>query len=409
MQVTLLNKSKCALLILSTLVSGSVLARPFNYQFDKDDAQGFSPFVDAELGYNSNVTHANDNEIDSGFVTVTPGVDYTYRTGESRLSALYIADGGYYFDSSDDNYFDQYLELNGALQFNIRHRLNLIYGFYDTHEERGQGLTEGISRLVNDTIEYQQQQFLADYTFGAKQAKGQIKLHAGLETREYQNYRTIDSDTGTKYNDYELISYGGRFLYRIKSGAQAFISVQREDKQFDYAARELAKRDNISDYYAVGALWQLTGKTQGEASIGYQTKDFDDNSFEDFSGLSWRANLTWQPKQQTKFKLRTSQSAEDPDQYGGYTDETYFGLAWAQQWRDRLISTVGASWEGDDFNGGGYDGREDDLTTLLFKLRYQFSRQFSFGARYEYEDKSSNVSDIEYSQHIIGFFSQVEF
>ncbi|MGR5543342.1 hypothetical protein ACPV5V_32795, partial [Vibrio campbellii] len=79
--------------------------------------------------------------------------------------------------------------------------------------------------------------FLADYTFGAKQAKGQIKLHARLETREYQNYRTIDSDTGTKYNDYELISYGGRFLYRIKSGAQAFISVQREDKQFDYAAR----------------------------------------------------------------------------------------------------------------------------------------------------------------------------
>ncbi|GAL11901.1 capsular polysaccharide synthesis enzyme CpsB [Vibrio astriarenae] len=200
-----------SLIAISPLLISSALARPYHHQFGQQNAQGFKPFVKGELGYNSNVTHAQSNEIDSSFVTVTPGLEYTHRQGESRLSALYIADAGYYFDSSDDNYVDQYLELNGALRFNIRHRLNLIYGFHDSHEERGQGLTEGISRLVEDTIEYQQQQFMAQYVFGADQAKGQIQVHTGLDIREYQNYREINANTGTKYNDYDLLQYGGRF------------------------------------------------------------------------------------------------------------------------------------------------------------------------------------------------------
>lgn len=185
--------------------------------------------------------------------------------------------------------------------------------------------------------------------------------------------------------------------------------MEREDKQYDNTVSGLAKRDNTSDYYAIGAVWQLTGKTQGEASIGYQSKDFDDGRFQDFSGLSWRANLTWQPKQQSKFRLRTSQSAEDPDQYGGYTDETVIGLAWDQQWRERLISTIGFSWENDEFNDGNNDGRKDDLTTALLRLRYQFNHQFSFSVRYEHEIKSSNQSSVEYSQHILGLFTQAEF
>ncbi|MDR9828613.1 outer membrane beta-barrel protein [Vibrio sp. FNV 38] len=395
--------------LLTLLSTSFVWARPFNYEFSEQRSQGFTPFINAELGHNSNVTHSSDHEISSGFATLTPGGEYTFRKGESRFSGLYIADAGYYFDSSDDSYFDQYVELNASMLFGIRHRLELIYGFHDTHEERGQGVTEGISQQVNDLIEYQQQQFLSTYTFGAHQAKGQIRVHAGLESRQYQNYRMISQTDGTKYSDYDSLNYGGRFLYRIRGESQAFIGIDRQDRQYDYTQVGLASRDSVSDYYAIGALWQISGKTRGEASIGYQSKDFDSNSFQDFSGLSWRANLTWQPKNQTRFKLRTSQSAQDPDRYGGYTDETYVGLAWEQQWRDRLLSTLGASWKGSQFNDGLYEGRNDDVLSALVKLEYKYNRQLSFGGQWEYEDKTSNNNNVEYTQHIFGVITQVKF
>ncbi|GAL11902.1 hypothetical protein JCM19233_2892 [Vibrio astriarenae] len=48
--------------------------------------------------------------------------------------------------------------------------------------------------------------------------------------------------------------------------------MEREDKQYDNTVSGLAKRDNTSDYYAIGAVWQLTGKTQGEAPSAINQK-----------------------------------------------------------------------------------------------------------------------------------------
>ncbi|OEE96206.1 hypothetical protein A1QK_02285 [Vibrio genomosp. F10 str. 9ZD137] len=409
------SKKTLPILLLSLLTSGVTYAKRSNYyEFDEIKDSPFTVMVDLETGYNNNLTRErNSNDaISSSFVNVIPGFAYTYKPSASRYSVLYRIDSGHYFDSKDDNYTDHYFESNNLISFNIRNNVSLIYTYNKSHEERGTGLTEGALENIttNQPVKFTDHNVNAEYIYGANTAKGQLRFGLGYQDKSYTNYQQYEIDGnqfGSQFSNFSAVKYSTAFWYLLGRSTQLSLSAQRNDKQYQYTNQE--SRDNTDDFYSLGARWDLSDKSKGEAFIGLQNKSFKSNQKTDFSGLSYRVKGQWLPQRHTAFTLNASLIAEDPDQFGDYVNETIIKLDWTQDWFERFSTTASIGWENDDFTADSPIGsREDDTYLYTLDFNYQFSRIINFGFYLSSEDKDSNWLTYRYKQQLVGLYTKIE-
>ncbi|USD43111.1 outer membrane beta-barrel protein [Vibrio sp. SCSIO 43135] len=405
------------LALIAVFASANVLANPVGFKLSQPRDSSFTPFLSIETGHNDNVTRENQEHdaISSGYVTIKPGAAYTFRPSAHRLNLLYVLDSGRYFDSSDDNYTDHYFESNNDISFNVRNNLELDYIYYNSHEDRGTGLTEGLlaNANIDEPVKYTDNTLNVRYTYGAKGAIGQLRFGVKYDDRHYDNFRSLvlsGTETGSQYSDYQRFAYSAQFLYRLKATTHLTLSAKREDKEYQHQRVGVASRDSISDFYSAGAIWDISGKTQGEVSLGLQDKTFGDGQREDFTGFSWKAKATWTPLSHSQFTLATSQSAEDPNQFGDYVNETLLNLKWRQQWLERLSTSLLFNWENDDYTASNQSlgDREDDIFRYEFNVDYQFNHLLRFGFNWSIEDKDSTWQGYDFSQQLIGLNAYIE-
>ncbi|WGV98428.1 outer membrane beta-barrel protein [Vibrio sp. YMD68] len=408
--------SNLALVVMCIFGSGVSFANPVNFNFDEVKDSPITALIDIDTGYNDNLTReANETDaISSSFIKVFPGLAYTYKPSASRYSLLYVIDSGYFFNSKDDNYTDQYFESNNLISFNPRNNLSLTYSYYATHEERGTGLSEGTleSLAIAEPVEYTNQNIQTHYLYGAPSATGQLKFGLGYQDKTYTNYKSFTRNNiqyGSQFSDFTSKQFSAAFFYRLRASTKLSVSAERDDKQYQYTAENTANRDNITDYYSLGAMWDITDKTLGEISVGLQDKEFSSNERSDFSGLSWRVKTDWLPQRHSKLSLFASLSAEDPDQLGDYINETLVKLSWKQDWFERFSTTALVSWENDDYTASSDIGnREDDTYLYQLDFNYQFSRILHFGLYLSSEDKNSTWSAYRYDQQLVGLYTRIE-
>ncbi|MEZ8825980.1 outer membrane beta-barrel protein [Vibrio amylolyticus] len=399
-----------------TGVHFTLMANPINFDFNEFRDSPFTPIIHVDTGYNDNLTREASSQaaIDSTFVKVMPGIVYTYKPSASRFSILYTIDAGHYFSSSEDNYTDHYLETNNLFSFNARNNLSLIYSYHSTHEERGTELSEGVLASLNleEPVSYDIHDVAAGYTYGSTNASGQIKVGIGYQNKSYNNFRLYtsgNSEFGSQFSDYSANLYSAAFIYRVRASTKMVFSLERNDKQYQYAHSSNPSRDNVNDYYSIGALWDISEKTYGELSVGLQNKDFSSKNRSDFTGLSWKVKTGWLPQRHTKLSLIASLSAEDPDQFGDYVNETIANLSWKQGWFERFSTTILMGWENDDFTASNQAGsRVDDTYLYKLDMNYQFSHIINFGVYLSSEDKDSNRDIYRYKQRLIGLYTKIE-
>ena len=349
------------------------------------------PQISTRVGYDDNIFASESNEKSSTKVIVSPSVQLKAEQGLNEYSVNYAITQGTYQDSSADNYTDHQLSGRAFFDFNIRNRLELLAGYLDTHEDRGSGLNQGLNATINDVpIEYHVNSMQGAYEFGGKDAKGRIRLVAGVQDREYDNFRTQ-----TEVKDRQTVNTSVTFYYRVMPKTSLLFEVRNKDIDYDLSTVSL---DSSELKYLLGATWDATAKTSGTVKFGYAEKDFDSALREDDDGVSWELSMRWSPKSYSVLDISTDKKAEETDGTGNYIDMTSLDLQWTHAWTDLWRSRVYYGASNSDYVSST---REDDLISYGLGVDYDVRRWLNFGLDYVYSERDSNQANLDYERNTI--------
>lgn len=361
-----------------------------------------TPTLDTEVGYTDNLFRTEDDEESTWKSVVTPRIQAWMENGLSTYSLTYRGDDYRYFSSHDDDFYDNTVNLDIHHEFNAKNRLNAFAEYYDGHEERGTGLTEGgVGTLIDEPVELERTTFGGNYTIGADSARGRVKLAAKNEDYSYQNFREY-----TQYRDYDKDTFGGTFFWNVAPRTDLLAEVRYQDVAYDKtnALDPFGSLDAEEWTYFLGAQWDATAKTSGSIRLGMYDREYDSNARENDDGFSWEVDLTYKPRSYSRFNLESSRSSRETNGLGDAVNSTATTLSWDHDWASRSSTNVELLVGTDDYNGSK---REDDLFGVDASYNYAWKRWVDLGIGYRYEDRDSDLRIYDYSRN--EFYLQANF
>ncbi|WP_158538034.1 outer membrane beta-barrel protein [Corallincola holothuriorum] len=351
-----------------------------------------TPVLETSVGYDDNVANSNVDEIDSMYTEIAPHAVLAGGSDISNASLKYGFDKAWYFDSSDDDYFDHTVLAKLHHEFTAKYRVDVTGGYQRAHDARGTGISEGNEGLFDDVTEYDYYRAGATLGMGAYSSDLRFDLRSRYEKKEYSNFRDV-----TKYRDYDSIEVGATTYWSVMPKTDLTFDVSYEDIEYDTLDLSAISRDSEVLTALMGLKWDITGKTDGRARIGWQNKDFEDGDRENFDDVSWDVELSWQPKAHTVFTFVTGRDSKDPDTFGDYIKQTNVEGIWQHKWLERLSSELSVRYVDESYTGVD---RDDEYWEAAIGAVYDFRRWLRFKAEYVWSDKDSNVDEVTYNKNL---------
>jgi polysaccharide biosynthesis protein VpsM len=379
------------------LVASSVVAlEPANYQAGP---VFLTPTVESRLGYVDNLLRSKDDEKSTGMSTIKPRVQAWLQNGLNTYSFTYELANYTYFDSSDDNFTDNIFNLDVHHEFNARNVVNLFGEYYAGHEERGTGLTEGLTEdseaaeLIDKPVELDRTIIGGDYTYGSQASRGRVKLAARGTEHDYQNY-----DRYTRYRNRDEARYDGTLFWRVAPRTDALAEVRYIDTEYDQTnPRDSAGSLDSEEFnYLVGLTWEATAKTSGSVKVGMFDRTYDSGARSDDDGFSWEVDVTYRPRTYSSFNLESRRFSDETNGLGNAVDANKTTLTWKHEWNTRSSTSLSLGGGTEDYTGSP---REDDVFNVEASYNYRFRRWVDFGLGYRFEDRDSGLKYYDYSRN----------
>jgi hypothetical protein len=358
------------------------------------------PAVEVTLKYDDNVTIASgtgvnkEDKEESSFVTVLrPQVGLLMQQqGQSYLVTL-GTEIGRYFDSSDDNYEDIFLE--GKANWKIVRFTEFSLG---AHYNRGHDSRGSTDRgILNEVETWDSMGVTGLFQYGQKERIG-FDAEIGYITKEYDEFIFA-----VKLDDYDQTNFTGRVYYQVLPKTRLFFEAHYNI--IEYKETTNARSDSDASNYSVGVIWNITRKTTGTAQIGYLKKEFDSSDFEEFSDISWKIALDWKPMHRSTVNFYTGRYTNETTGIGDYLETQDMSVNWTHKWMDRLSTKVGVYLAQTDFPGGIREDlnkvdRSDDVINLDLGVSYKVLKWGSITAGVSLTERDSNVDTDDYDRNI---------
>jgi len=165
-------------------------------------------------------------------------------------------------------------------------------------------------------------------------------------------------------------------------------------------------RNNYSHYGYVGVDHSLTSKLAASARVGVQYTDYN-NANEDQTGPYAEASLSYwyQENSRVMVGVLTGIYPTDVAMAPGSasvtlgTQATMVYAAVSHAITSRLTAYVRGAWQGSDYQGGVYDGMNDNYWNADVNLTYDLTKNVALEAGYLFDDLSSDIPQRGYDRH----------
>ncbi len=371
--------------------STAVAVEPANFQLGPVFV---APTLNTKLGYTDNLLRSSDDELDTLFSQITPRVQAWLQNGVNTYSLAYKLEDYRYADSGRDDFTDQQVNLDLHHEFNARNTLNVIGEFYDGHEERGVGVSDGVGSILDKPVEYERATFGGDYTYGSVASDGRIVLEGKRADYQYQNFRDF-----TRFRDRVQGNLAGAFYWRVGAKTDALLELRYIDNEYDEnnILDPLGSLDSDEYNYLVGLSWDASAKVSGSAKVGAYEREYNSSGREDDSGFQWEVDLNYQPRTYSNININTRRYSQETNGRGNVINTEEYGLSWAYNWNSRSATLLGVTAATENYDG---TPREDDRVDVQASYNYTARRWLDLGIGLRHEDRDSNENLFQYTRNV---------
>jgi hypothetical protein len=353
-----------------------------------------APTLDVKTAYVDNLFRSDRAEKSTWMSELTPAIQAWLQNGVNTYSLAYEAVDYRYADSKDDDFTDQQVNLDIHHEFNAKNTLNVLGEYYDGHEERGTGLTDGIGRIIDEPVEYERGTVGGDYTYGNSNSKGRLQLAAKRADYEFQNFRDV-----TQYRDREQDTVSGTFFWKVGAKTDVLAEVRYLDNVYDETDPEntFGSLDSEEYNYLVGMSWDATAKVAGSAKVGWYDREYDSARRENDDGFQWEVDLTYKPRTYSSIRAETSRFSRETNGLGDSINTEEFKLGWDHSWSSRSSTNVGVRLATEEYSG---TGRDDDRVDVDASYNFAAKRWLDLGLGLRREERDSTQSFFDYTRNV---------
>jgi hypothetical protein len=348
--------------------------------------RGITLALSAGIGYDDNVFRTESNTRDDFFWSVRPSVYFNSGFGRHAFRLGYEAVLIRYTEFDNQDYTDQRVLADAALDLTRKLNLNLIGELRWGHDQRGGIGTCLVCSPTPDT--WRAYRVGADLVIGRAISRAQITPRIEYSGIRYDN-------NGQSFRDFDRQDYRlrgrWRFSPRLSAIAEGgYATVDHLDPNNDL--------DRTEATLLGGVGWEATAKTSGEILIGTLVQEFDNPAEASSTHFNWDVRVHWAPKPYSKVTLFTSRRTQEDAAGGvGHFLADTFGIGWRHAFSERLVTDSNV-----DYTLAKYStGRQDGYLAFQVGLTYKLVRWLDFGAHYRYLNRRSNIPGINYDDNMI--------
>lgn len=341
----------------------------------------FTPTLKLSESYDDNFRELEHNAKSSMVTEIAPVFELKAEDRNSGTRLIYQPTRYIYQDESDASHTDQRLSLDSIMEFTDRHRLEL------DAEIRKYELTNSTAvDGIND--KFRSDHAGGTYTYGARSASNQLQVGA-----DYAQLRTQNSDGINSDKERNTTSLTSTWFHRIGSNTRSLL--EYDHTRFDYLSDNL--RSSKSDALLAGAVWDFTAKTSGRVRVGFEHKNFDDNSVKDLNNPTWQVDLSYKPRTYSVFTFVARQALDEGDDGSDAVKATSTKLGWRHGWTSRISTFTEAGMGHYIYKG---QNRTDDLHEFVVGADYQMRRWLDFSLSYRFRNDDSDAQDQSFVRHV---------
>jgi len=362
-----------------------------------------TPSIGVDTTYVDNIFVTDANKLSDTILSINPNL-YVRDRREDREISLRLGAG---FETYIDNNVDDRVtaDVAGTARFGLG---TLTRSFAGANFRRNGTQGQGISDLGTTG----QPLTLTTYggNLGVERDIGPFTatVEGKYRATNFAGDIVIDGDLfESGFRDYETLTGRGRLAYSVSPAQRIYAEIIYDDRNFDEPAADsdlpaslLLDRTSNDVSYLVGFTRQLTNVLQLDLNAGYVKQNFNDETFDDISALSFNGRLNWDPTRLTRIQLRGTRSVDSTNDplFDGLL-RTEGNLRVTHELRRNIILDGNIRYADIDFLGGGENGSQ---FATYASAKYLLSKNWALNLRGEYFEQESTFFPGSQTRVIIG-------
>lgn len=383
------HQSRCTT-VAGKLLALLIAALPVAALAADDVAPGFVWSVEGQARYDDNVYRTNNRTESDGSFVLRPELAWIFLRGQHQFDLDYKGDYVVYLNESQLDYTGHQFGAHALLDHSARFKTDYTLGFEKTVDQPGANSSVNLPGETPD--KWENSSFAAQANYGNPDSRGQLVGRLNYNQKRYTN-------KNQEFRDYDGNGGTGTFYYQIAPRTRLLFELDYID--YDYQNQDRFGFDQSSKQtrYLSGVTWEASGKTTGVFKIGYRDRQYENDQFDDLTGLYLSLDGIWEPTEYTSVTLTASQDNQDSAQQasGGFVQtEIKTNVVYGISPRTRLIGALG--FRNEDFKGQ-FD-REDERWNLSLGVQYSLLYWLDIGAEYQYGDRDSTIDVFDFTANM---------
>ena len=359
-----------------------------------------TPYIEGDIGYDSNPEQANTGVKGSAYSRVEGGAAFQSEWSNHELKGNLRAGYSDYFSDHNANRPDADGKVDGRIDVTRDTKIDLEGRFtVTTQRPSSPELAPGIpgAAVVGRPLIYG-----FGGTAGVTQTFNRLSLSllSTVDRTAYENANLSDgSILRLDRDNYNAYGLRGRASYEITPGLipflEAFGDIRRHDVTPDLSG---FVRNSTGAGALGGSSFEFSRKLTGQASLGYEDRSYDDKRLKDLRGPVVDGSLVWSPTALTTLTLRAATSFDETDIAGASGSISRRVSLEASHALFRNVTLTGlASFQDTNYTGIKLDEKTYDLG---LKAEYSLSRWWVLRASYTLEHLKSTTPGSDYTQNV---------
>jgi hypothetical protein len=215
--------------------------------------------------------------------------------------------------------------------------------------------------------------------------------------------RNVDDD-----RDRNEVNIGGRITYALSPRLTPFVQSNYRITDFDERATGTGlDRDSTEYSVSIGSRVLITEILQAELAVGVSHVDFADSTLKSDTSPSVSGQLIWNVTPLTSIIMDAfrDQSASTQGGTAGRID-TGATLRIEQELSDNLLIFGSAGYRNEDFQD---TSRTDDRIRAAIGGEFLLNRNVSFSAQYQFQDRMSSASGLDFIENSVFFQTRLRY